>query len=174
MRGWVVLRVTALTDGEYLLSSVALGIDEYYAGVGEAPGVWSGGWATDLAVEGMVEADQLRALIGGNHPASGAPLSAGLRERSVKAVDLTFSAPKSVSLLWALGSEPVADVVMGAHRDAVEVALGFLEEHAATARIQAEGIRRHVGTHGWVVAGFVHRTSREGDPQLHTHSWSPT
>ena len=49
----------------------------------------------------------------------------------MKAFDLTFSAPKSVSLLWALGSEAVADVVMGAHREAVAAALGFLEEHAA-------------------------------------------
>ena len=116
---------------------------------------------------------QLRALIDGNHPVSGAPLLAGLRERSVKAFDLTFSAPKSVSLLWALGSEPVADTVMTAHRDAVAAALGFLEEHAATARMQIDGVRRHVATHGWVVAGFVHRTSREGDPQLHTHCLVP-
>ena len=171
--GWVVLRVTALTDGEYVLSSVALGIDEYYAGVGEAPGVWSGGWSRELGVEGMVEADQLRALIDGNDPVTDQPLLVGLRERTVKAFDLTFSAPKSVSLLWALGSEPVADTVMTAHREAVEAALGFLEEHAAIARMQVDGIRRHVATHGWVVAGFVHRTSREGDPQLHTHCLVP-
>jgi conjugative relaxase-like TrwC/TraI family protein len=169
----VVLTVTALTDGEYLLSSVALGIDEYYAGVGEAPGVWSGVWSVELGVEGMVEADQLRALIDGAHPVTGEPLIVGLRERSVKAFDLTFSAPKSVSLLWALGSEAVADTVMGAHREAVATALGFLEERAATARMQVDGVRRHVSTHGWAVAGFVHRTSREGDPQLHTHCLVP-
>jgi conjugative relaxase-like TrwC/TraI family protein len=168
-----VLTVTALTDGEYLLSSVALGIDEYYAGVGEAPGVWSGGWSRELGLEGMVEADDLRALIDGNHPVTGRPLLLGLRERSVKAFDMTFSAPKSVSLLWALGSEPVADAVITAHREAVATALGFLEEHAATARVQIDGVRRHVATHGWAVAGFVHRTSREGDPQLHTHCLVP-
>jgi conjugative relaxase-like TrwC/TraI family protein len=168
-----MLTVTALTDAEYVLSSVALGIDEYYAGVGEAPGVWSGGWSHEFALEGMVEADELRALIDGTHPVSGQPLLVGLRERSVKAFDLTFSVPKSVSLLWALGSVPIADTVMAAHRDAVAVALGFLEEHAATARLQVDGVRRHVGTHGWAVAGFVHRTSREGDPQLHTHCLVP-
>jgi conjugative relaxase-like TrwC/TraI family protein len=168
-----VLTVTALTDGEYLLSSVALGIDEYYAGVGEAPGVWSGGWSAELGVAGMVESDQLRLLIDGSHPVTREPLLVGLRERSVKAFDLTFSAPKSVSLLWALGSSPIADTVMAAHREAVAVALSFLEERAATARMQADGVRRHVGTHGWAVAGFVHRTSREGDPQLHTHCLVP-
>ena len=91
----------------------------------------------------------------------------------MRAFDLTFSAPKSVSLLWALGSEPVAEVVAAAHREAVEAALGFLEERAAVARVQCGGVRRRVATEGWVVAGFVHRTSREGDPQLHTHCLVP-
>jgi conjugative relaxase-like TrwC/TraI family protein len=168
-----VLTVTALTDAEYVLSSVALGIDEYYAGVGEAPGVWSGAWSHELGLEGMVEAVELRALIDGKQPLSDEPLLVGWRERTVKAFDLTFSAPKSVSLLWALGSEPIADTVMTAHRDAVAAALGFLEAHAATARLQVDGIRPHVDTHGWAVAGFVHRTSREGDPQVHTHCVVP-
>ncbi len=104
---------------------------------------------------------------------SGLPLLVGLRQRSVKAFDLTFSAPKSVSVLWALGSEPVADVVMGAHREAVAIALEFLEERAALARVQVDGLRRHVPTEGWAVAGFVHRTSRAGDPQVHTHCLVP-
>ena len=78
-----------------------------------------------------------------------------------------------MSLLWALASEPVAEVVAAAHREAVEAALGFLEERAAVARVQSQGVRRRVATEGWVVAGFVHRTSREGDPQLHTHCLVP-
>ena len=64
-------------------------------------------------------------------------------------------------------------VVAAAHREAVAVALGFLEDRAAVARQQSSGVRRRVATHGWVVAGFVHRTSREGDPQLHTHCLIP-
>ena len=168
-----MLTVTALTNAEYLLGSVALGIDEYYMGVGEAPGVWMGRWSAELGVEGVVEADVLRALIDGCDPVSGASLLVGLRERKVKAFDLTFSAPKGASLLWALGSEPVADAVMGAHREAVATALGFLEERAALARIQVDGLRRHVPTEGWAVAAFVHRTSRAGDPQLHTHCLVP-
>ena len=168
-----MLTVTALTNAEYLLGSVALGIDEYYMGIGEVPGVWMGRWSTGLGVAGVVEADALRALIDGNDPVSGASLLVGLRERKVKAFDLTFSAPKGASLLWALGSEPIADVVMAAHSEAVSTALGFLEERAALARIQIDGLRRHVPTEGWAVAGFVHRTSRAGDPQLHTHCLVP-
>ena len=168
-----VLTVTRLTNAEYLISSVALSIDEYYAGVGESPGMWAGRWAGGLGLAGVVEADQLRALVDGKHPGSGADLLSGSKPRSVLAFDLTFSAPKSVSLLWALGSEPVADAVAVAHREAVEVGLGFLEERAAVARVQSQGVRRRVATDGWVVAGFVHRTSREGDPQLHTHCLVP-
>jgi conjugative relaxase-like TrwC/TraI family protein len=121
----------------------------------------------------VVEADQLRALVDGKHPLADVDLLAGSRPRSVLAFDLTFSCPKSVSLLWALGSEPVAEVVAAAHREAVEVALGFLEERAALARAQSQGVRHRVGSGGWAVAGFVHRTSREGDPQLHTHCLVP-
>jgi hypothetical protein len=88
-----VLTVTALTDAEYVLSSVALGIDEYYAGLGEAPGVWTGKWSAALGLNGMVEADALRTLVDGIDLSSAASLLAGLRPRSIKAFDLTFSAP---------------------------------------------------------------------------------
>jgi conjugative relaxase-like TrwC/TraI family protein len=168
-----MLTITALTNAEYVISSVALSIDEYYSGVGESPGVWAGKWAPGLGLSGMVEADQLRALVEGRHPTTGVDLVAGHRARSVRAFDLTFSAPKSASVLWALGSDRVAEVVAGAHREAVEVALGFLEERAAVTRLQEGGLRRRVPARGWAVAGFVHRTSREGDPQLHTHCLVP-
>ena len=85
-----------------------------------------------MGLSGVVEADQLRALVDGQHPNSGVDLLAGSRPRSVLAFDLTFSCPKSVSLLWAHGSEPVAEVVAGAHREAVGVALGFLRSAPAS------------------------------------------
>ena len=56
-----MLTVTALTNAEYLISSVALSIDEYYAGVGESPGVWAGRWAEELGAVGG----------GGGRPAAG-------------------------------------------------------------------------------------------------------
>ena len=168
-----MLTLTALTDAEYLISSVALSIDEYYAGVGESPGVWAGQWAEKLGLSGLVEAEQLRALVEGRDPLRGADLLAGNRERSVRAFDMTFSAPKSVSLLWAFASDPVAEVAAEAHREAVAEALAFLEQRAAVARVQTGGVRRRVETEGWVVASFGHRTSREGDPQLHSHCLLP-
>jgi hypothetical protein len=49
-----MLTVTRLTDAEYLISSVALSIDEYYAGVGESPGVWTGRWSEGLGLAGVL------------------------------------------------------------------------------------------------------------------------
>ena len=60
-----------------------------------------------------------------------------------------------------------------AHVEAVNVALDYLESKAAFARQQVAGVRSRVPTHGWAVATFVHRTSRAGDPQLHTHCLIP-
>ena len=164
-----MLTLTALRDPEYLISSVALGIDEYYAGVGEAPGVWAGRFAAELALEGVVDPDQLRALVDGHHPLTGENLLAGRPERKVNAFDATFSAPKGASLLWALGSAETSSAVTRCHVEAVERALSFLEDKAAVARQQTKGVRRRVPTAGFAVATFVHRTSREGDPQLHSH-----
>jgi hypothetical protein len=80
----LMLTITALTNAEYLISSVALSIDEYYSGVGESPGVWAGKWAPGLGLSGMVEADQLRALVEGHDPTTGVDLVAGHRERLVR------------------------------------------------------------------------------------------
>jgi conjugative relaxase-like TrwC/TraI family protein len=168
-----VLNVVELTNGEYLISSVALGVEEYYLGVGEAPGVWAGAWAERLGLSGEVDAESLRSLIDGRSPETGENLLVGLRPRRVKAFDLTFSAPKSVSLLWAFATPATAKAARAAHDEAVTVALGFLEERAAVARRQIDHVRRRVPTEGWTVAGFVHRTSREGDPQIHTHCLVP-
>ena len=157
----LVLTITGLTNAEYLISSVALSIDEYYSGVGESPGVWSGRWADGLGLSGVVEAGQLRALIDGHHPTSGEDLLVGLRPRRVRAFDLTFSAPKSVSLLWALGSEPVAGVVAAAHREAVVAAIGFLEDRAAVARVQV-GRGASPGGHRGSCGGRVRTSHVEG------------
>ncbi|MCY7344274.1 MAG: relaxase domain-containing protein, partial [Pseudonocardia sp.] len=87
-------------------------------------------------------------------------------------IDITISAPKSVSVLFGLGYQVVATAVRDAHRAAVEQALGYLESVAGHGLRghQGDGARaEHIATDGWIVAGFEHRTSRAGDPQLHTH-----
>ena len=95
-------------------------------------------------------------------------LLAGRPERRVAAFDVTFSAPKAVSLLWAFAGPEVSSAASIAHVEAVAVALDFLERRAGATRQQIDGERQRTST-GMAVATFVHRTSREGDPQLHSH-----
>ena len=168
-----MLSLIKLADAEYPLAQVALGIEDYYLGVGEAPGVWAGRWAAELELAGVVEAGELRALVNGVDPRDGAWWLEGRPTRKVNAFDATFSAPKSASLLWAFGSPETASIVSRAHVEAVSEALAFLEGKAALSRQQSDRVRTRVETHGLAVATFVHRTSRAGDPQLHTHCIVP-
>jgi conjugative relaxase-like TrwC/TraI family protein len=156
---------------EYYLGRVASGIEDYYTGVGEAPGEWLGSGAGELSLSGKLDAAELRALMEGVDPRSGEALLGGGpgRPRSVPGFDLTFSAPKSVSLLFAFGDPYVRSAVMAAHERAVRAAVAdYLEPHAVGARRGRDGVEK-IATSGAVAAGFRHRTSRSGDPDLHTH-----
>jgi Ti-type conjugative transfer relaxase TraA len=154
----------------YYLSMVAEGREEYYTGAGEAPGTWVGSGIGALGLNGEVRPDDLRCVLDGTSPADGSAIARkrnDLRGR-VAGFDLTFSAPKSASLLYGLGSPETAAAVRASHDRAVAEALVYLERHAVFARRGHDGANR-IGTCGLVAAAFVHRTSRTGDPQLHTH-----
>jgi conjugative relaxase-like TrwC/TraI family protein len=87
----------------------------------------------------------------------------------VAAFDLTFSAPKSASVLFALGGPEVADAVVAAHRQAVAGSLGYLERHGLTAARREGSDRPILATTGAIAAAFTHGVSRNGDPHLHSH-----
>jgi conjugative relaxase-like TrwC/TraI family protein len=87
----------------------------------------------------------------------------------VSGYDLTFSAPKSASVLFALGGEDAARRVLAAHDDAVAGALRYVERHALSARRGAGEAREVVPTTGMVAAAFTHGVNRNLDPHLHTH-----
>ena len=80
----------------------AKGVEDYYVGRGEAPGRWLGTMTGELGLDGRVSADDLRQVLAGLDPVSGDRFARG-RERRVPGFDLTFCAPKSVSVLWGLG-----------------------------------------------------------------------
>ena len=116
----------------YYLGKVAEGAEDYYSGEGEAEGYWLGDAAEELGLDGKVEPDQLVAMLTGGNPATGEPL--GLRHVAagpVPGFDLTFSAPKSVSLTWALGGRRSGAEVEAAHAASVEAALGYLKPKPA-------------------------------------------
>jgi conjugative relaxase-like TrwC/TraI family protein len=152
----------------YYLDAVAQGVDEYYRGVGEAPGWWAGtAAAAELGLDGEVGSDDLRAVWSGFDPRSGEPLGS-FTNRTVRGFDLCWRAPKSVSLLFAFGSPEVSRTVREAHDAAVAAAFGFLEAHAAATRKGHGGLQSEP-VDGFVASMFRHRTSRTGDPHLHTH-----
>jgi conjugative relaxase-like TrwC/TraI family protein len=88
--------------------------------------------------------------------------------RPCAAYDLTFSPPKSVSALWAIGDPDVASAVEAAHDAAITAALDWIEQEAGWTRTGRNGVN-HERVEGLVVSRWQHRTSRSGDPQLHTH-----
>jgi conjugative relaxase-like TrwC/TraI family protein len=154
----------------YYLEKVAEGAEDYYSGEGEAEGQWLGDAARDLGLEGPVDAEQLTAMLTGLNPATGEPLglpAVGGRG-AVPGFDLTYSAPKSVSLLWALGEEGVQAAVLAAHGRSIDAALSYLQREACWAR-RGHGGSEFVPGNGYLAAGYRHRSSRAGDPQLHTH-----
>ncbi len=163
-----MLSIAKLGGGQeaYYLDAVALGVEDYYVGVGEAPGYWVGSGSGDFGLAGEVEAEDLRAVLSGFDPRTGDRVAAA--NRRLPGFDATFSAPKSVSSVHALGSDRVRAQVAEAHEVAVAAAVGYLERRAAFVRRGHNGLER-VAASGFVAAGFRHRTSRAGDPQLHTH-----
>jgi conjugative relaxase-like TrwC/TraI family protein len=154
----------------YYTDKVAAGAEDYYSGEGEAEGYWLGDAAADLGLQGKVDADQLTAMLTGHDPATGAPL--GLRHVGgrgpVPGFDLTFSAPKSVSLLWALGGPEIAGQVREAQREALAAAFDYMQREACWTR-RGHGGAEFVRGNGFLATAFEHRSSRAGDPQLHTH-----
>jgi len=143
---------------------------DYYLDPDEPAGRWWGQGQAGLGVEGEVEADQLRAVLEGRHPMSGVVLGRAFGDASARGFDATFSAPKSVSVLWALTPDPwVRAEVLAAHDRAVDAALDWFEQHGAVTRRGRDGIHQ-VDTRGVTAALFRQHTSRTVDPQLHTHA----
>ena len=151
-----------------VVDSIGDGIEEYYVGPTEARGQWIGAACRELGLDGHVEATALRRVLAGLDPRDGSPLRDASRRVRVAGFDLTFSAPKSVSVLFALGDEEMRNSVRAAHDLAASEALGHLERAAAAVRRGRAGAVVEEAS-GLIAAGFRHRTSRAGDPQLHTH-----
>ena len=142
---------------------------------GELPGQWLGNQADRLGLHGEVTTEALQALLSGCDPVTGATLghplvdrtlSNGKVIRAVAGFDATLSAPKSLSVLWALTGD---DGFAECHDVAVRAVAGYLERFGATTRVRSNGKRMHPDTHGLTMAAFRQTTSRADDPQLHTH-----
>ena len=142
---------------------------------------WAGKGAEDLGLKGPVDPEVFRAVLEGKVP-DGSGTELGRRGKDGKIVhrpgrDLTFSAPKSVSLAALVGGD---DRIVAAHDRAVRTTLAWIEKNAAETRMKdpgsgpgqapATGQMVRAGNQKIVAATFRHDTSRNLDPQLHTHA----
>ncbi len=134
---------------------------------GDGSALWVGRAAEGLGLHGAPDLAALHAVLDGRHPTSGQRLRSN--RASVRGFDLTFSAPKSVSVVFALGGEDVARHVVSAHSQSVRGALAYMESHALSAQRGSGEERRVVPTTGLVAASFAHGVNRNLDPHLHTH-----
>ena len=162
--------------GDYYLKAAAVG--DYYHGTGavddpalmrEPAGRW---FDPTRALPGemhgqRVGADEFRAYLGGFNPATDAAMVRGAGERHVSGYDFTFSTPKGVSVLWSQLPDPMRTEIEAVQAAAVERALQFMTEKGGIARRGAGGtVKERVGL---VAALWPHASSRENDPQIHTH-----
>jgi len=155
------------------VASPAQGVSYYAKDSDEhrAASAWAGKGAAELGLRGPVDPDTFRAVLEGEVPdGSGRRLGKRGREGELHhrpGRDLTFSAPKSVSLAALVGSD---ERIVDAHDRAVAGALDWFERNAAETRMQAGGRMVRAGNQKAVIATFRHDTSRNLDPALHTHS----
>jgi len=130
-----------------------------------------------LGLRGEVTREQFEAVREGLHPETGEFLrprhsadridaNGSEQSKGRSLYDLTFSAPKSVSIQALVGGD---ERLIVAHDRAVREALAEAENYAA-ARVRLEGANEDRTTANWIIAAYRHDTSRELDPQLHTHA----
>ena len=175
--------VTKIQRGNagYWLAAVAEGADDYYTKPGEAPGEWIGGLARELGLSGQVDPAGYAAILDGRDPTRGEQLlrrpatrtyelpdGTTRRKEAVLGYDVRFAAPKSVSILYALGDQETRGRVIAVMNDAVGQGIAHLEREACLVRRGDGGTRIERGA-GFAAMAFRHRMSRAGDPALHVH-----
>ena len=129
--------------------------------------------ALGVAVGAVVGGDRVRDWFNKAVAPSGEKLGRAPKKSGVPGFDLTFCAPKSVSILWGVADDPaLKQVVDQAHARAVESALSYFSEHAGyTRRADVRDKTRMVIDRVEALSGvkYEHRTSRSGDPHVHSH-----
>ena len=150
------------------------GKDDYYVtGEADSPGLeWGGKGSAALGLNGKAEPKDFKEILDGSHPVFVDQRPESLNPQPTNdpkhkpGWDLTFSAPKSVSLAILVGGDQRLD---NAHDRAVQRAVDYAEQHFAITRVRDKGKVVEVKTGNLVYAKTVHGTSRSGDPQRHTH-----
>jgi conjugative relaxase-like TrwC/TraI family protein len=165
----VVADIAKLSVGreEYYTRELATDHQAYLSGHGESPGRWYGAGATSLGLQGEASVAGFQRMFEGRHTDTGELLGRPHGRNAVPAFDVVLRPTKSVSILYGLGDPATGRAVLSAHHAGVQEAVAYLDGHLGTRR--GHGGVQHVQGQGLLAVGFDHRTSREGDPLLHTH-----
>jgi conjugative relaxase-like TrwC/TraI family protein len=165
----VVADIAKLSVGReaYYTRELATDHEQYLSGHGESPGQWYGAGATSLGLEGEASVAGFEAMFEGRDPTTGELLGRSHGRNAVPAFDLVLRPTKSVSILYGVGDSATGRAVLAAHHAGLAEAVAYLDEHLGARR--GHGGHEHVAGQGVLAVGFDHRTSREGDPLLHTH-----
>jgi conjugative relaxase-like TrwC/TraI family protein len=106
-------------------------------------------------------------MVEGRDPTTGELLGRPHSRNAVPGFDVVLRPTKSVSILDGLGDPATGRAILAAHHAGLAEAVSYLDEHLGARR--DHGGVQHVSGQGVLAVGFDHRTSREGDPLLHTH-----
>ncbi|MGO2516468.1 MAG: MobF family relaxase, partial [Corynebacterium variabile] len=175
-------KAIAASGSEATSDDTPAGPDGYYSEDGTAPATaWINGVDATQSVTlteflGVNSGEQLdgaavRGWFNRMRAPSGAKLGRKPGPTTLPGYDLTFCAPKSVSVLWGLTDSPsVRAAVDAAHAAAVSAAMEYVTEHAAYTRRRVDEdtvlVERMRGLSG---VKYEHRTARSGDPHVHSH-----
>lgn len=146
--------------------------DDYYCKDGTAA-VWQGKAAANLGLSGTIDNKRFQAMLTG-HYGHGITAGTSIRKdaKARSGLDLTISAPKSVTLQASVGGD---ERVIAAHDKAVTETLEYIEKYLAESRQTIQGNNHVEKTGNLIIAKFRHETARAvgtdvPDPQLHTHA----
>src|SRR5215216_3380424 len=167
--GGVVADIAKLSVGreEYYTRELADNHEQYLSGHGESPGRWYGAGASSLGLQGEASVAGFQAMFEGRDPTTGDLLGRPHGRNAVPGFDVVLRPTKSVSILYGLGDPATGRAVLEAHDAGLVEAVSYLDEHMGARR--GHGGVQHVSGQGLLAVGFDHRTSREGDPLVHTH-----
>lgn len=145
--------------------------DDYARGGGQEgpPPFWACKGAAALGLDAIAEAEQVERLARGFHPLTGAPLVKGAGDGHVMGLDMTFSAPKDFSAVFAGADIPTRDALLEALHASAKAALSYAEEAALTRHGHAGRIKQKA--EAAIAACYTHFASRALDPQLHVHAF---
>jgi conjugative relaxase-like TrwC/TraI family protein len=161
-----MVTITPITDARGARSYFEK--DDYYIRDSSGGRAWMGKGAKDLGLT-EVTPESFQAVLEGKDLDGNTLVQAASNGVHRAGWDFTFSPSKSVSLAWAFGNNEQRAAIMAAHNTAVNSTVKYIEDNLVQARVTVSGETTRIDTGNIIAARFDHFTTRELDPEMHTH-----